>query len=166
MNIYKKARKIAKEAHESIGQVRKYTGTPYYHHPLAVADLVSLVTDDENVLAAAALHDVIEDVTPLNKKYDEDFIEKEFGSKVLNLVLELTNEYEKEKYPNLNRKDRKFLECSRIGRISENAKIIKRADLHHNSQELPNSSLAEIWLEEKREIEKLIGSWSDYLNIV
>ena len=164
MSIYEKAKKVAKDAHQSIGHVRKYSGKPYYHHPLAVAELVSLVTDNENVLAAAALHDVLEDVTPFNKKYNKDFIEKEFGSEVLNLVIELTNQYEKSAYPDLNRKSRKFLESQRISKISEKAKIIKRADLHHNSQEMPSDSkFCKLWLEEKKEIEKSIGSWSDFL---
>lgn len=161
MSLYEKAKKVAKEAHESIGQTRKYTGSPYYLHPLAVANLVSLVTDNETVLAAAALHDVLEDVKPLNKKYDEDFIEKEFGSEVLNLVLELTNKYEKSAYPNLNRKERKNLERARLMTVSENAKLIKKADLHHNSKELDDSKFSKIWLEEKQELESVIGSWSD-----
>ncbi len=104
MNLYEKARAAAELAHESIGQKRKYSGKPYYFHPLAVAGLVSRHTEDEEILAAACLHDVLEDVKPLNPEFDESFIEKEFGSEVLSLVLELTNEYEKSKYPSLNRK--------------------------------------------------------------
>ena len=50
---------IAARAHE--GQVRKYTGEPYLTHPFAVAGLVRSVTDDEDMVAAAILHDVVED---------------------------------------------------------------------------------------------------------
>ena len=52
----------------------------------------------------------------------------------------------------------------RISKISEKAKIVKRADLHHNSQEMPSDNkFCKLWIEEKKEIEKLIGSWSDFL---
>lgn len=160
MSLYSKAKKFAVEAHESIGQIRKYTGKPYYTHVLAVAELVSTVTSDEEVLAAACLHDILEDVTPINPKYNEDWIKKEFGNKVLKLVFELTNVYTKENCPNINRKERKNLEKIRIGNISEEAKIIKRADLYHNSTELgEDSKFNQIWLEEKIELEKIIGNW-------
>ena len=162
MNLYKKAIVVSREAHESIGQKRKYSGEPYYFHPLAVAELVSQVTEDEEILAAACLHDVLEDVTPLNPRYDAAFIEKEFGSEVLGLVLELTNEYEKIKYPSLNRKERKRLEHERLSKVSDGAKLIKRADLHHNSTEMPSDDgFTKKWLDEKKDLEEKIGSWWD-----
>lgn len=155
-----KAKIASKEAHESIKQRRKYVDKPYYTHPHAVAELVSQVTDDEHVIAAAYLHDVIEDVAPHNPNYNEDWIEKEFGPKVLNLVIELTNKYTKENYSNLNRTSRKYLEAMRIANISEDAKTIKKADLYHNSTELDHTlKFSKVWLDEKKEIEKLIGEW-------
>jgi len=160
MNLYEKARAAAELAHESIGKKRKYSGKPYYFHPLAVAGLVSRHTEDEEILAAACLHDVLEDVKPLNPEFDESFIEKEFGSEVLSLVLELTNEYEKSKYPSLNRKERKRLEHDRLSKVSDGAKLIKRADLHHNSTEMPSDDgFTKLWLKEKKELEEKIGSW-------
>lgn len=158
--MIEKAKMASKEAHESISQKRKYVDKPYYTHPHAVAELVSQVTDDEHVIAAAYLHDVIEDVSPYNSKYNEDWIEKEFGTKVLNLVIELTNKYTKKDYPNLNRSSRKYLESMRISNISEDAKIIKKADLYHNSTEMDHTlKFSKVWLNEKIEIEKLIGEW-------
>lgn len=50
---------LAKNAHE--GQVRKYTGEPYFNHLEEVANIVSEYTDDESMIAAAYLHDVVED---------------------------------------------------------------------------------------------------------
>lgn len=159
--MYEKAKEIAKEAHESIGQKRKFTNGPYYKHPLAVAALLEDITDDEDILAAACLHDILEDVTPINKTYDEDFICKNFNSRVSNLVVELTNKYTKDNFQNLNRESRKQLELFRIMTISDDAKLIKKADLHHNSMELPNSEFAKMWLKEKQEIEKQIGCYLD-----
>ena len=43
------------------GQVRKYTGEPYIVHPREVATLVSTVAHTPEMLAAALLHDVVED---------------------------------------------------------------------------------------------------------
>ena len=52
---------FAAGAHGAIGQRRKYTGEPYIQHPMAVADIVRHVTDDPGMIAAAYLHDVVED---------------------------------------------------------------------------------------------------------
>ena len=50
---------FATQAHA--GQTRKYTGEPYINHPVEVMQIVNTVTDDPEVLAAAILHDVVED---------------------------------------------------------------------------------------------------------
>ncbi|MEK7182016.1 MAG: HD domain-containing protein, partial [Patescibacteria group bacterium] len=44
------------------GQERKGTGAPYIVHPYAVAFLLAHYTDDEDVIIAGLLHDVLEDV--------------------------------------------------------------------------------------------------------
>lgn len=50
---------FATEAHK--GQFRKGTQAPYILHPLEAAAIVSTMTEDEEILAAAVLHDVVED---------------------------------------------------------------------------------------------------------
>lgn len=55
------ARAIAISAHQAVGQKRKYDGTPYYHHPLRVAEAVAENGGTVNQIAAALLHDVVED---------------------------------------------------------------------------------------------------------
>ena len=57
--MVQRAIEFATQAHA--GQTRKYTGEPYVNHPIEVMKLVSMVTDDPEVLAAAVLHDVVED---------------------------------------------------------------------------------------------------------
>jgi len=159
-NIYKKAKEFSRDAHESIGQKRKVSGGKYYLHTWAVAELVYTKTKDEEILAAACLHDVIEDVFPKNPIYNAGLIQQEFGERVLGLVLELTDEYTKTNYPDLSRKERKRLEAIRISQISEDAKLIKRADLHHNSLEIGvDEFFNKTWLAEKENIEKFIGKW-------
>lgn len=162
MNLYEKARHLAVQAHESIGQTRKYSKRPYYTHVLEVAELVSKVTNDEDVLAAACLHDVLEDVAPVNPSFNEDWILREFNQRVLNIVVELTNVYTKEAYPQFNRKARKVLEHERLAKVSDEAKLVKRADLHHNSTEMDEQDgFTKVWLEEKKHLETILGgAWS------
>ena len=77
--MIRKAADFAKRAHE--GTFRKGSRIPYIYHPMEVALIVAQMTDDEEVIAAAYLHDVLEDteVTP------GDLLET-FGSRILNLV--------------------------------------------------------------------------------
>ncbi|NLT15729.1 MAG: HD domain-containing protein [Clostridiales bacterium] len=63
------------------GMLRKGTSTPYILHPLEAAAIVSSITDDDEVIAAAVLHDVLEDTSAT-----ADQIQAEFGTRVLNLV--------------------------------------------------------------------------------
>jgi len=58
-NILDRAIVFATNAHE--GQFRKGTKIPYILHPLEAAAIVGTMTTDEDVIAAAALHDVVED---------------------------------------------------------------------------------------------------------
>jgi len=50
---------FATRAHE--GQVRKGTTRPFILHPLEVGEIVATMTDDEEIISAAILHDTIED---------------------------------------------------------------------------------------------------------
>lgn len=71
-NIINKAIQFATEAHK--GVVRKGSKLPYILHPLEAGVIVSSMTNDENVIAAAILHDVLEDT---DVTYEE--LKKEFG---------------------------------------------------------------------------------------
>ena len=155
---------MATQAHESIGQVRKYGGRRYYTHPLTVACLIHTLPDtDEATFNAACLHDVIEDVYPKNPAFGPEWIAREFGEEVLLLVHELTNEFTKTRYPELNRNERKKREAARIAAISPRAMMVKRADLYHNSTEIAaDARFWEQWLKEKKELDALIGKWEDY----
>ena len=160
MSIYEKAKSFAIEAHGSINQVRKFTGEPYHVHVLAVAKLVESKTKDEHVLAAACLHDVLEDVAPIKPEYGKERILQEFGERALSLVVELTDIYTKENFPELNRKKRKQKEAERLAQTSEDAKIIKRADLYDNNLSIMGTSFEKVWLEEKLVLDALIGTHS------
>ena len=62
--MIQKAAVFAAKAHD--GMMRKGSKIPYIYHPMEVALIVAQMTDDPEVIAAAYLHDVLEDtsVTP------------------------------------------------------------------------------------------------------
>lgn len=78
--MVEEAKSFATMAHE--GQYRKGTATPYIVHPLEVAEIVATMTDDSEIIAAALLHDTIEDCP----KVTESIIKEQFGSRVATLV--------------------------------------------------------------------------------
>ena len=78
--MVEKAIAFATKAHE--GQVRKGTRRPYIVHPLEVGEIVSEMTDDEEVIAAAVLHDTIEDC----EEVTEEMLRREFGERVASMV--------------------------------------------------------------------------------
>ncbi len=78
IGVIEKAYLLAKDAHE--GQ-KRHTGEPYVTHPLEVALILAQMRMDPQTVAAAILHDVIED-TPVEKS---DLVEK-FGKDVADLV--------------------------------------------------------------------------------
>ena len=59
MDIFDEAVRFAVEKHS--GQTRKMSAAPYVLHPLEVASIVGTMTDDKETLAAAVLHDTVED---------------------------------------------------------------------------------------------------------
>jgi guanosine-3',5'-bis(diphosphate) 3'-pyrophosphohydrolase len=129
-----KARRFAKLAHglvlnhqEQLGQRRKGTNEPYTKHLSEVARLVADSGGDEAQVAAAWLHDVVED-TPIPLSH----IQTVFGPDVAKLVHELTDEFTKQNYPGLNRRQRKAKELERLSKISDRAKTIKYADFVSN----------------------------------
>jgi len=126
-----------------LGQKRKYTGEPYIVHPVAVAKLVKETGGSFEMQAAALLHDVIEDTQVdiydlgefLKSLVDQDdcYITLEQADFILSYVVELTDVFTPEDYPDYNRKKRKALECARLAQASPEAKHIKACDIRDNS---------------------------------
>ena len=140
-----KAKLYATAAHGAIGQVRKYTGEPYVTHPIRVMNLVSTVVQDERVLAAALLHDVIED-THITK---ED-IQKAFGVEVADMVVALSDPPKVEGGP--NRKARKAQDRVRLSQAPADVQTVKVADMIDNTESIVahDPKFAKLYLEEKR----------------
>ena len=66
------------------GQMRKATDIPYIIHPLECVAIVSRMTSDEEMLAAAALHDTVEDCKDKGVTIEE--IRERFGDRVAHFV--------------------------------------------------------------------------------
>lgn len=75
-----RAIEFATKAHE--GQFRKGTKRPYIVHPIEVADIVSSMTKDEEIISAAVLHDTIEDCEGISQR----LLAQLFSERVANMV--------------------------------------------------------------------------------
>ena len=91
MELVSKAIFFATKAHN--GMRRKKSDIPYIMHPLEAAVIVSSMTSNQEVIAAAVLHDVVEDAG-----ITLDEISKEFGSRVRFLV-EMETENKRDNIP-------------------------------------------------------------------
>lgn len=136
-----RAAKFATQAHGP--QVRKYTGEPYVCHCLDVANVVAPYATPE-MIAAALLHDTIEDTDVTREDID-----REFGSVVAALVWDLTDQCH-----DGNRATRKAAEAQRLGKISPDAQTIKLADFISNTASIVehDPGFAKIYLREKLRI--------------
>lgn len=141
-NLILLARTFASRAHR--GQVRKYTGEPYINHPVEVADIVRRHNGSPEMIAAALLHDVVEDTD-----VTLDDISSEFGESVANLVADLTDVSRPE---DGNRATRKAMDREHTAQASAAAMVIKAADLISNTSSIVehDPSFAKVYLKEKR----------------
>lgn len=145
-SLEEKACAFATAAHENINHRRKYTGEPYIAHPAAVADLVRSVPHTDAMLAAAWLHDTVEDTTAtLND------IEREFGAEVASLVEQLTDVSRPD---DGNRSLRKEIDRAHTAKASPAAMTIKLADLIDNARSIlaRDPAFAVVYLAEKRRL--------------
>jgi (p)ppGpp synthase/HD superfamily hydrolase len=124
--------KLAKTAHE--GQKRRFTGEAYIMHPARVAMQVSLLTyATEQMIAAAWLHDVIED-TYITYKHIVNITR---DVNVANLVKELT--FDESQYPDLDYAAKKCKQNEHIAVASFEAKSIKILDRLDNLEDFAQS---------------------------
>lgn len=151
-----KAKEFSAKAHE--GQLRKYTGQAYYTHVSNVAHkLGSLGITCEHTIAAAYLHDTVEDCGV----YLFDIYER-FGEKVAMYVDALTNRITAKDFPQLNRHERHQLYNKLLEFLVEWYSpwdayaicSIKLADLIDNTSSIVqhDRKFAAVYLKEKAEI--------------
>lgn len=92
---------------------------PYVNHVATVADILARAGADTNLIAAALLHDTIEDN---RKEVSYSRLRREFGRDIANLVREVTNK------EGLSKEESKVWELEHSRHISDRAKILKIAD--------------------------------------
>ena len=144
MNMVERARVFATAAHAAVKQVRKYTFEPYIVHPTEVANIVASRPHDPEMVAAAWLHDTVEDtgVSIVD-------IQVEFGNEVASLVSWLTDVSKPE---DGNRAVRKARDREHIAMAPAAAQTVKLADLIANSRSIMahDPAFAKTYLAEKR----------------
>ena len=120
------------------GKVRKLGNNPYILHPLEVAQILSTMTDDQDVITAGILHDIVDDTDGTLQE-----IEKRFGERVAFLV---SSESEND-YPGESRAD------SWKRRKEESLKILKSTD---------DQGLRMLWLADKlANMRSVAGNYSE-----
>lgn len=102
---------------------RRGKGFPYIIHPMEAVEIVSTITSDQELLAAAALHDTVEDTDVTVEQ-----LRAEFGNRIAKIV-----EYESDKFTNgINERtswhDRKEAAIKRIASAPYDVKIVAMGD--------------------------------------
>jgi hypothetical protein len=126
--LIERAKSFATSYHQRINHRRKYTGQPYEMHLKSVAQLVAEVTDRQELVAAAWLHDVVED-TPATH-YE---IEQAFGKQVAQLVREVTDV---SRPGDGNRAQRKAIDRDHLSQASNDGQTVKLADIIDNTRDI------------------------------
>lgn len=146
MSLTARAELFATAAHGATGQKRKYTEEPYVVHLREVADLVTEHGGDEAMIAAAWLHDVVEDT-----EITLDQIEAQFGDDVAALVFALTDVSRPE---DGNRAARKELDRLHTNKAPPRAKTIKLADIISNVSSIAafDPKFAKVYLPERERV--------------
>lgn len=115
--------------------------SPYINHPLALAQVLACeaLETDEYLVAAALLHDTVEDT---DTTFEE--LEKHFGKRIAAIVREVTDDKSHSK------EDRKRLQVEHAPTLSAEAKLVKLADKICNLRDINSSPPAGWSLERKQ----------------
>lgn len=143
MSKLREAMQVCQRVHE--GQVRKYTGDPYWRHCAEVAAIVHAVGGTEAMVIAAWLHDTLEDQPGRITVGD---IKGQFGQEVAAYVLALSD------LETGNRAERKKASAQRLGRSVGEVQTIKLADLISNTSSIVSydHGFAKVYLKEKLDL--------------
>ena len=102
---------------------RRGKGFPYIVHPMEAVEIVATMTTDQELLAAAALHDVVEDTD-----VTVDEIRKEFGDRIAKLVDAESDKFEAGKTEEESWHERKQAAIDRLAAATHDAKIVALGD--------------------------------------
>lgn len=122
-----KALLFAIKAHS--GVERRGKSFPYIVHPMEAVAIVASITPDQELLAAAALHDVVEDTD-----YTIDDIKREFGERVARLVAAESDLVVEGKSESDSWVERKQYAIDRLTKLDRDAKIVSIGDKLSNAR--------------------------------
>ena len=105
------------------GTERRGKGYPYIVHPLEAVEIVATMTKDQELLAAAALHDTVEDTDVTVER-----IRAEFGDRVAELVASESDQFEAGVSEEDSWHARKQAAIDRLAKASRDAKIVALGD--------------------------------------
>jgi len=150
-----KAEIFATQAHALVEQKRKYTGEDYIVHPIRVAKIVEQFGGSDNQIAAAFLHDVVEDT-------DVDILDvrMEFGNDIGEIVDGLTDVSQPS---DGNRKLRKAMDRAHSANASAEAQFVKCADIIDNSADISanDPNFSKVYKQEMLELLTVMDKVSD-----
>ena len=126
-SFFDKAMIFAIHAHS--GVERRGKNFPYIIHPMEAVEIVATITTDQELLAAAALHDVVEDTD-----ISVDEIKKEFGERVANLVASESDIIVENKSAEESWRERKQHAIDRISKLDRDGKIVAIGDKLSNAR--------------------------------
>lgn len=138
--------KFAARAHAGVLQYRKYTNEPYMVHPLAVARRVAAVTDDQEVIGASLLHDVMEDARITKHRLRQCYGERVAG--MVEEVSHVTTPGERK------RSERMVIERAHIAKARPESKTIKLCDVLENGPSIivHDPGFAQVYMGEVRKL--------------
>lgn len=116
-----KAFRFAEMAHR--GRKRKGNAEPYFVHLMESAGIARTLTSDEEVVAAALLHDVIEDTG-----FGYEDLEHEFGNRIAELVQAVSEDKMRDRSPEDTWYERKAAAIAKLATAERDVKIIVLAD--------------------------------------
>ena len=127
--MIEKAIQFAVSAHA--GTKRKGKDRAYILHPVEVMTIVASLTEDEEVIAAAVLHDVVEDT-----EIGPDAIREEFGERVAQLVMAESEDKMRDIPAEASWRERKMATIDHLETLSRDAKLICLGDKLANIREI------------------------------
>lgn len=133
---------FAKYKHKQTGAVRKNSGLPYFVHPKGVAMIVLENGGSVEQINAALLHDTLEDTDTSSLE-----LKTLFGEKVANMVWELTNSRIK-----IDEIGKDSYMSEKLKSISEEALLVKLADMLYNINDQPTSKAFERMLDNIKDV--------------
>ena len=105
------------------GTERRGKGFPYIVHPMEAVEIVATMTSDQELLAAAALHDTVEDTD-----VTLDRLREEFGDRIASLVASESDTFQDGVSEEDSWHDRKRAAINRLAAASHDAKIVALGD--------------------------------------